>query len=36
LVFTWSDPRRALREAFWRERLPNVMNLISTVPFHRS
>ncbi|TEB28754.1 SecY protein [Coprinellus micaceus] len=31
LLFTWSDPRRALREAFWRERLPNVMNLISTV-----
>ncbi|KAJ2913708.1 hypothetical protein MD484_g6702, partial [Candolleomyces efflorescens] len=31
LVFTWSDPRRALREAFWRERLPNVMNLIATV-----
>ncbi|KAJ3527840.1 hypothetical protein NMY22_g9631 [Coprinellus aureogranulatus] len=31
LLFTWSDPRRALREAFWRERLPNVMNLIATV-----
>lgn len=31
LLFTWSDKTRALREAFWRERLPNVMNLISTV-----
>ncbi|KAF6748770.1 protein transporter [Ephemerocybe angulata] len=31
LLFTWSDPRRALREAFWRDRLPNVMNLIATV-----
>ena len=31
LLFTWSDKGRALREAFWRERLPNVMNLISTV-----
>jgi protein transport protein SEC61 subunit alpha len=31
LVFTWSDPRRALRKAFRRERLPNVMKLISTV-----
>jgi protein transport protein SEC61 subunit alpha len=31
LLFTWHDKGRALREAFWRERLPNVMNLISTV-----
>lgn len=31
LLFTWQDKGRALREAFWRERLPNVMNLISTV-----
>ena len=31
LLFTWSDKGRALREAFWRERLPNVMNLISTI-----
>lgn len=31
LLFTWNDKGRALREAFWRERLPNVMNLISTV-----
>ncbi|KAF6750956.1 protein transport protein SEC61 subunit alpha [Ephemerocybe angulata] len=31
LLFTWSYPRRALREAFWRDRLPNVMNLIATV-----
>ncbi|KAJ3549924.1 hypothetical protein NMY22_g701 [Coprinellus aureogranulatus] len=31
LLFTWSDPRRALREAFWRKRLPNVMNLLATV-----
>jgi len=31
LVFTWNDKGRALREAFWRERLPNVMNLIATV-----
>lgn len=31
LLFTWNDKGRALREAFWRERLPNVMNLIATV-----
>jgi len=31
LLFTWSDKCRALREAFWRELLPNVINLISTV-----
>lgn len=31
LLFTWNDKGRALREAFWRERLPNVMNLFATV-----
>ena len=31
LLFTWNDKGRALREAFWRERLPNVMNLIATI-----
>lgn len=31
LLLTWDDKGRALREAFWRERLPNVMNLIVTV-----
>jgi protein transport protein SEC61 subunit alpha len=31
LVFTWTDKGWALREAFWCEQLPNVMNLISTV-----
>ncbi|KAI0055357.1 SecY protein [Artomyces pyxidatus] len=31
LLFTWNDKGRALREAFWRERLPNVMNLVATV-----
>lgn len=30
LVFTRSDPRRVLREVFWRERLPNIMNLVAT------
>ncbi|KAI9457540.1 SecY subunit domain-containing protein [Boletus coccyginus] len=30
LVFTWNDKGRALREAFWRDRLPNIMNLIAT------
>ncbi|KAJ7719414.1 SecY subunit domain-containing protein [Mycena metata] len=30
LLFTWNDKGRALREAFWRDRLPNVMNLIAT------
>ena len=28
---TWPDKGRALHEAFWRERTPNVMDLISTV-----
>jgi protein transport protein SEC61 subunit alpha len=31
LLLTWNDKGRALREAFWRERLPNVMNLIATL-----
>lgn len=31
LLFTWNDKGRALREAFWRDRLPNIMNLIATV-----
>jgi protein transport protein SEC61 subunit alpha len=31
LLFTWNDKSRALREAFWRDKLPNVMNLIATV-----
>ncbi|EJD01955.1 SecY protein [Fomitiporia mediterranea MF3/22] len=30
LLFTWNDKGRALREAFWRDRLPNIMNLIAT------
>ena len=31
LLFTWNDKGRALREAFWRDRLPNLMNLLSTI-----
>jgi protein transport protein SEC61 subunit alpha len=31
LLFSWNDKSRALKEAFWRERLPNVWNLIATV-----
>jgi protein transport protein SEC61 subunit alpha len=31
LLFTWNDKGRALREAFWRDRLPNVMNLVATL-----
>lgn len=31
LLFTWNDKSRALKEAFYRDRLPNVMNLLSTV-----
>ncbi|PPQ88810.1 hypothetical protein CVT25_010461 [Psilocybe cyanescens] len=31
LLFTWHDKGRALREAFWREGLPNFMSLILTV-----
>lgn len=31
LLFTWNDKSRALKEAFYRERLPNILNLLSTV-----
>ncbi|KAH9455094.1 hypothetical protein MJO28_012543 [Puccinia striiformis f. sp. tritici] len=31
LLFTWNDKTRALKEAFYRDRLPNVMNLIATL-----
>jgi protein transport protein SEC61 subunit alpha len=31
LVFTMNNKTRALKEAFYRERLPNMMNVISTV-----
>jgi len=31
LLLTWNDKSRALKEAFYREKLPNVMNLISTL-----
>ena len=31
LLLTWNDKSRALKEAFYRERLPNVMNLVSTL-----
>ena len=31
LLFTWNDKGGALREAFWRDHLPNIMNLIATV-----
>jgi protein transport protein SEC61 subunit alpha len=31
LLFTWNNKSRALKEAFWRDRLPNVMNLIITI-----
>lgn len=31
LLFTWNDKSRALKEAFYRDRLPNVMNLVATV-----
>ena len=31
LLFTWNDKTRALKEAFYRERLPNIMNLVATV-----
>ena len=30
LLFTWNDKSRALKEAFYRERLPNIMNLLAT------
>ncbi|CAE6376107.1 unnamed protein product [Rhizoctonia solani] len=31
MLFTWNDKSRALKEAFWRERLSNIMNLFTTV-----
>jgi len=31
LLFTWSDKTRALKEAFYRPNLPNMMNLIATL-----
>ena len=31
LLFTWNDKSRALKEAFYRDRLPNVMNLLATL-----
>src|SRR6202012_1745771 len=31
LLFTWNDKTRALKEAFYRDRLPNIMNLIATL-----
>ena len=31
LLITWSNKTRALKEAFYRQNLPNVMNLVSTV-----
>jgi len=31
LLFTWNDKSRALKEAFWRDRLPNISNILATV-----
>ena len=31
LLFTWNDKGRVLRDIFWRDRLPNIMNLLATV-----
>ncbi|KAI4239361.1 MAG: hypothetical protein LQ349_000460 [Xanthoria aureola] len=31
LLLTWPDKQRALREAFYRQNLPNVMNLLATI-----
>ncbi|KAF8519476.1 putative endoplasmic reticulum insertion protein SEC61 [Hysterangium stoloniferum] len=30
LLLTWNDKSRALKEAFYRDRLPNIMNLVAT------
>jgi protein transport protein SEC61 subunit alpha len=30
LLFTWPDKQRALREAFYRQNLPNISNLLAT------
>lgn len=31
LMFTWNDKSRALKEAFYRERLPNITNFLATL-----
>ncbi|CAE6472592.1 unnamed protein product [Rhizoctonia solani] len=31
MLFTWNNKSRALKEAFWRERLPDIMNLFATI-----
>lgn len=31
LLFTWNDKSRALKEAFYRERLPNITNFLATL-----
>ncbi|KAI4185241.1 MAG: hypothetical protein L6R41_004245 [Letrouitia leprolyta] len=31
LLLTWPDKQRALREAFYRQNLPNIMNLLATI-----
>ena len=31
LLFTWNGKGRTLRDAFWRDRLPNIMNPLATV-----
>ncbi|RSH78966.1 translocon subunit [Apiotrichum porosum] len=31
LLLTWNDKSRALKEAFYRERLPNMMNVLATI-----
>ncbi len=31
LLLTWPDKQRALREAFYRQNLPNIMNLLATL-----
>lgn len=31
LLFTWNNKTRALKEAFYRQNLPNIMNLLATI-----
>ena len=31
LLLTWPDKQRALQEAFYRQNLPNIMNLLATL-----
>ena len=31
LLITWPDKQLALREAFYRQNLPNIMNLLATI-----